>query len=116
MQIQAFVAGNDFGGCTPKCASSEFGCCDDNVTEATGPEQEGCLLEEITSTTEPGEELTTTEITTSETEESTTVETTTSPAEDCNNTTYRCCPDGVTTAQGPGKTIILIGKEYKVIL
>lgn len=109
-KFQIFLTGNDFEGCPPKCASSEFGCCDDNVSEATGPEQEGCLLEEITSTTETGEELTTTEITTLESEETTTIETTTSPEEYCNNTTYRCCPDGVTTAQGPGKPIVLIEK------
>lgn len=102
-EIWIFVIGNDFEGCPPKCASSKFGCCDDNVTEATGPDQEGCLLEEITSTMEPEEEVTTTEITTLVTEEFTTIETETSPSEDCKNTTYRCCPDGVTTAQGPGE-------------
>ncbi|XP_018562061.1 papilin [Anoplophora glabripennis] len=88
--------GNNNEGCPqppPECLKSKFGCCDDNVTEAKGPKHKGCIEEEpeetetsetpeITESTEPTKEM---EI-----------------KEDCKNTTYRCCPDGVTAAEGPG--------------
>lgn len=71
------------------------------MSEATGPNHEGCKEEEI-STTEAEEEVTTAEMTTMEPEEASTIETS-SPAEDCNSMPYRCCPDGKTPAAGPGK-------------
>lgn len=88
-----------------------FGCCDDNVTEATGPDHEGC--KEMEETTMETVQFTTFETTTtsSETEEEiSTVETSSTsmaPTEDCNNTTYRCCPDGETPAKGPGEIVFL---------
>lgn len=30
--------------CMPACAKEQFGCCDDNVTAAHGPNKEGCCL------------------------------------------------------------------------
>ncbi|TKR89373.1 hypothetical protein L596_013487 [Steinernema carpocapsae] len=36
-----FATGEFFEGCS-NCSISEFGCCVDNVTEATGPNSEGC--------------------------------------------------------------------------
>ncbi|XP_057655879.1 papilin isoform X11 [Diorhabda carinulata] len=112
--------GNDNEGCPPVCLSSKYGCCSDNVTEATGPHHKGCP--EDTTTLEPTtESVTETTISTVSTEETTTtsgstessiptemtylsteVLTETTTAVNCNLTPYRCCPDGITTAEGPG--------------
>ncbi|KAK9688591.1 ADAM-TS Spacer 1 [Popillia japonica] len=86
--------GNNNEGCPPpppECLKTKFGCCDDNTTEAQGPNGQGCKQKEEYSTKEEPEETTTT-FTTSE---ATTVE-----VEDCSESTYGCCPDLVSVAQG----------------
>ncbi|XP_050510138.1 papilin isoform X5 [Diabrotica virgifera virgifera] len=103
--------GNDNEGCPPACFSSRYGCCNDNSTAATGFKHKGCP--ESTTTPLPTTESVTTEGTTESAMSTESAETTTSisttefstettlPA-DCGLATYRCCPDGVTTATGPG--------------
>ncbi|GJQ76338.1 hypothetical protein Trydic_g2060 [Trypoxylus dichotomus] len=86
--------GNNNEGCPPpppECLKSKFGCCEDNATEALGPNGEGCTEKEE-YTTEEIEELSTTT--------TTTAPETTTEQEDCSQTTYGCCPDLVSVAQG----------------
>nr|XP_023024406.1 papilin-like [Leptinotarsa decemlineata] len=115
---KTIAEGNDYEGCPPQCLMSQYGCCNDNITEASGPNHEGCEEAETTTeiSTEVVTEPSTTEVSSESTESSSetvtpteettvvvTIETTTEVVpEDCSNTTYRCCPDGVTPATGPG--------------
>lgn len=55
---------------------SRFGCCSDNITSATGPDEQGCKDEEIS-----------------------TMSTTDVPLH-CSNTSFGCCPDGSKSAEG----------------
>ncbi|KAG5871898.1 hypothetical protein JTB14_030952 [Gonioctena quinquepunctata] len=106
---KTIAEGNDDEGCPPLCLSTEYGCCNDNITEATGPDHGGCEEAETTTFTSVSESVST-EVTTESTESSmstestvsSTTETTTELVEDCNDAAYRCCPDGVTPALGPG--------------
>ncbi|XP_022094920.1 papilin-like [Acanthaster planci] len=67
-------------GSEEDCNRSTYGCCEDGVTEATGPDQEGCP--------------------TSETEAPTSApSTTTGPT--CASSTFGCCADGINAASGP---------------
>ncbi|XP_047512868.1 uncharacterized protein LOC125054801 [Pieris napi] len=72
--------GNDQEGCPPPppaCKLSKFGCCDDNETEASGLNKEGC--------TETATETSTLQTT----------------LESCNDTEFGCCYDNETDASGP---------------
>ncbi|VEN50612.1 unnamed protein product [Callosobruchus maculatus] len=93
--------GNDNEGCPPKCLSTKWGCCDDKVTEAKGPKHKGCKEAEPKKKPpkDKGKKPSQKE---KEAEATTTEEMSTVPSIDCNSTPYRCCPDGVTTATGPG--------------
>ncbi|XP_059610562.1 papilin isoform X1 [Phlebotomus argentipes] len=89
--------GNDNEGCpvvevtTPGgCAASKFGCCKDGNTPAEGPKFKGCEKEEKECT---GDSCTTPEP--KVTEESGVTE-----AKFCAQSTYGCCPDGLTEATG----------------
>ncbi|CAH1111392.1 unnamed protein product, partial [Psylliodes chrysocephalus] len=92
--------GNDNEGCPPECLISEYGCCDDNSTKADGPNHKGCPEESTTeiSTTEFSTVSSETEITSEYTSESGSTVT----ESNCESSPYRCCPDGVTSATGPG--------------
>lgn len=68
---------------------TRYGCCEDNSTEAKGPNFEGCKEKEEYTTEEEEEEISTT-----------TISYTTTEREDCNKTAYGCCPDGVSIAEG----------------
>ncbi|XP_077535962.1 uncharacterized protein LOC144148277 [Haemaphysalis longicornis] len=75
--------GPDFGGCG-NCSDSLFGCCEDNTTFALGASGEGCCV-----VTEFG---------------CCRDNVTAASAEGClcNGTRHGCCPDNVTIALGPG--------------
>ena len=55
------ASGLNYAGCDTPCAQSKFGCCNDSVTAAHGPSKEGCCL----------------------------------------NSEFGCCPDNIAPAQGP---------------
>ncbi|XP_043274071.1 papilin [Venturia canescens] len=110
--------GNENEGCKKPCNETEFGCCPDRETAASGKDNLGCC-----NVTEHGccpdgmkaasgadlegceDEVTTpvTSWTESETEEyeSTTSMPSVEPSgEDCANSTYGCCPNGLRVATG----------------
>lgn len=77
----------------PICIKSEFGCCPDNKTSATGPFSEGCSVPETCFETKynccpdgitPAQGL----------------HGKGCPKEDCSETLFGCCPDGVSSAKG----------------
>ncbi|XP_070503265.1 papilin isoform X3 [Chironomus tepperi] len=78
---------------TAACLVSQFGCCPDNKTAATGPFDEGCTIIETCKDTKynccpdgltPAKGL----------------HGKGCPKEDCNDTLFGCCPDGISAAQG----------------
>lgn len=66
-----------------------FGCCPDNSTEAKGPKHKGCKKPEDEKKKEKEEGETTTLL-----------PTTTEIPENCSISTYGCCPDGKSAAEG----------------
>ncbi|XP_055695924.1 papilin isoform X3 [Lutzomyia longipalpis] len=89
--------GNDNEGCpvvevttVGGCAATKHGCCPDGITAAEGPKHKGCKKEDTECT---GETCTTPEPKVTE-------ESSVTDAKFCAQSTYGCCPDGISEATG----------------
>lgn len=78
------------------CLKSEFGCCPDNKTAATGPFDEGCKLQETCKDTKFG--CCSDGVSPAEGKKGKGC-----PEELCHSSLFGCCPDGKTEAEGQNK-------------
>ncbi|XP_050528636.1 papilin isoform X2 [Daktulosphaira vitifoliae] len=74
------------------CKSSEFGCCPDDVTAATGPNFEGCDNFGFNNCTADGND--------------------TDCTPSCMETLFGCCDDNSTAAHGPNKEGCCLNSQY----
>lgn len=100
----------DLEGSSAECQASEFGCCPDGRTSATGPDNEGCPKKTPRLRTSPMVPIKKKEGACKDTDYGCCADGETAalgpqregcPETDCALSEHGCCPDGVTFANGP---------------
>ncbi|GAV00689.1 hypothetical protein RvY_11503-2 [Ramazzottius varieornatus] len=100
----------DLEGSSAECQASEFGCCPDGRTSASGPDNEGCPKKTPKLRTSPMVPIKKEEGACKDTDHGCCADGETAalgpqregcPETDCALSEHGCCPDGVTFANGP---------------
>lgn len=98
----------DDEGKTKGCAESEFGCCPDGKTEATGKDFKGCDSSSIINQ----DDCTKSHFGCCPDNRTAATDSNQGGCSECGNEIFGCCPDGVTPAHGPNREGCCLDSEF----